>query len=180
MDHQTQRFVLLGDSAMQSTPAVTTFETRSGLKLDIRLAEESDEALIRQMFKTVPQGDQQFRFISVPDGDWSRRDASNRQRIESFIAFAGDQLAAMATLARDTSLEKAEVLNGIHEEWKGHGIGCTMLEYAILAARQRDVKILWAIEEHANPSGMKASLGLGFTAIPIEGDPSIVQLEMRF
>ena len=152
---------------------MTTLETRSGLKLDIRLAEASDEALIRQMFNTVTERDRQFRFIDMPQGERS-------QRVENFMAFAGDQLAATATLARDASLEKAEVVNGVHENWKGHGIGCTMLEYAILAAKERGVKILWAIEEHANPAGMKASLGLGFTASPIEDDASIVRLEMRF
>jgi hypothetical protein len=54
-----------------------------------------------------------------------------------------------------------------------------MLEYAASQAKQRGVKLLWSVETHGNPSGMKAALEFGFTSRALPGDPDWVQLELR-
>lgn len=146
-------------------------ETRSGLKLEMRDAQPSDEAVLMKMFEAASP----FRFVAVSTGP-GQLDAY----VEGFLAFAGGKLAAAAMLARDASSENGEIVMVIEEDWKGNGIGFSLLEYGAAAAKERGVRVLWSIEEIANKSGMKAALDFGFAALPIAGDPALMQLEMRF
>jgi hypothetical protein len=43
-------------------------------------------------------------------------------------------LAAIALLAKNASMHNGEVIMAIDEDWKGNGIGCALLEYAVAAA----------------------------------------------
>lgn len=153
----------------------STIETRSGLKLEMQIAQPSDEPVLMQMFKTASSLDQPFRFVSVPTGP-----GLLGTLIEGFLAFAHGKLAAAAMLARDASMENGEIVMVIGGDWKGNGIGFSLLEYGAAAAKERGVRVLWSIEEIANKSGMKAALDFGFSALPLENDPSLMQLEMRF
>ena len=161
---------------MNAAPSPSaTIETRSGLKLDMRAALPSEEPVLLQMFQATSPLGQQFRFVSVPAGQ-----ERLGPHIEGFLAFARGTLAAAAMLAKDASMENGEIVMVIGEDWKGNGIGCSLLEYAAAAAKQRGVRVLWSIEEIANKSGMKAALDFGFSALALENEPSLMQLEIRF
>jgi GNAT superfamily N-acetyltransferase len=158
-----------------SLPAAT-LETRTGLKLDMRLAEPADEPLLRQLFEGIPSQALRFRFIPVPDD----RSFGFGGRLETLLAFSRGQLVSAAMLARDVSMENAEVVVALNSQWHGQGIGFTMLEYAVMEAKRRGVKVLWSVETLSNQSGMKAALEFGFSSRALEEDPSWVQLELRF
>lgn len=159
---------------MTAATPTTTIKTRSGFKLDIRLAEPSDETLLQEFLKGPPAEELRFRFIPVPNDRLSLGD-----RFRTFLAFAGDEIVSAGMLARDAGMENAEVVVALDHRWHGKGIGATVLEYCVAEARRRGVKVLWSVETPANQSGMKAAHDFGFTSRPIPGDPDWMQLEMR-
>ena len=161
---------------MTSTPTQTArIETRSGLILDMRAAGPSDALLLQQLYEGTPPEELRFRFVPVPDA-W-RNDPGSP--LEIFLALAGDQLTSAAMIARDATRENAEVVVALDHRWRGQGIGFAMLEYAASQAKQRGVKLLWSVETHGNPSGMKAALEFGFISRALPGDLDWVQLELR-
>lgn len=161
---------------MTSTNANTTrIETRSGQALDMRLAQPSDKDLLRQLFAGSPAEELHFRFVPVAE-NWKQDPG---EPLEVFLALSGGQLTSAAVIARDAARENAEVVVALDHRWRGKGIGFAMLEYAASEARRRGLKLLWSVETHGNPSGMKAALDFGFISRALQDDPDWVQLELR-
>lgn len=167
-----------------ATALATTLRTRSGIILEVRPAEPSDEPALERMFEAVSPEDRRFRFLSAPDhvGKTQLEPLTHvdHSRTENFLAFEGGTLVATAMLACNAEMDRGEVAISIREDRKGHGIGWTLLEHVAREAKRRGVKVLQSIESRNNHQAIELEREMGFTAHTLEEDPTLVLLEARF
>lgn len=159
--------------------------TRSGYCLKVRRASLDDEAQLADFFEAVSSEDLRFRFLSAVNHVGQDRLRSlldvDHKRTESFLAAGPDgRIVASALLACDPVEDVAEVAISIRADHKGQGIGWTLLDFVAKEAKLRGVKRLLSVESRENHSAIELEREMGFKAIPIEGDPSSVILEVRF
>lgn len=157
--------------------------TRSGLTFDVRSADENDESSLAEFFTHVTAEDLRFRFLS------SVREVSHTQlallthvkdrRGENFLALQDviGCILASAMLAVDDDLEHAEVAIVIRSDFKGRGLGWSLLEYVSKHAAAMGVKRLRAVESADNRSAIEVEHAMGFTARPVSGDATLLLLE---
>ncbi len=169
---------------MTSLSAPVRLTTRSGLSIEVRPATPDDDALLRDLFDAVSPDDRRFRFLSACEHVSSDQvDAMthvDHWQTESFLAFADGKLVATGMLACDKAMHAAEVAISIRADRKGQGIGWTLLEFLAGIARDRGVKKLLSIESRENHSAIELEREMGFAARPVEGDATLVQLEVQF
>ncbi|BBD98811.1 N-acetyltransferase [Sphingobium amiense] len=161
-------------------------ETRAGFSLAVRPATPADAAAVIDFFDRVSDEDRRFRFLSsirhltaaqakdIIDFDYHRR--------ETFLAFlpGTDEIIAAATLAADRTGESAEVAISIDADYKGRGIGWTLLDHAAVEARQWGIRRLRSIESRENHSAISLEREKGFSARAVDGDATLVMLERCF
>ena len=104
-------------------------------------------------------------------------DHRHSEHILAFDTATGELIATLLLLA-DSGMESAEVTVSVAADWKGRGIGWTLLRHASDLAQSRGVKKLRSVESRANHDALEVERALGFHAQPVEGDPSLVQVEM--
>lgn len=160
--------------------------TRYGFRFDIRLASHDDEPALAAFFAEVSDEDRRFRFLSgarqVTPGQLHEMTAFDHQRHETFLAFApGDaEIIAAATLAADAAGGTGEVAISILPDFKGKGIGWTLLDHVAKEARAWGVNRLQSIESRDNRAAISLEREMGFSARAIEGEPGLVLLERAF
>lgn len=162
-----------------------TLVTRSGMGIDVRPATEDDRAILTTFFDSVSDEDRRFRFLSaiphVQPDQIARMTDLDHWQTENFLAF--DQqgaLVASAMLACDQVMTTAEVAISIRADCRGKGIGWTLLEHVATEARRRGVRVLQCLESRDNRAAIDLEREMGFVSRPIEGDPALVMLEVRF
>ncbi len=160
--------------------------TRSGLVIDVRTVRPDDEALLKDFFDHVSNEDRRFRFFTAsphlqPHQAAALIDVDHRQT-ESYLAFTaeGGQLVGSAMLACDDAMETAEVAISIRADRKGQGVGWSLLHYLTAEAKARGVQRLQSIESRENHLAIELEREMGFVAREVEGDPSVVLLEVQF
>jgi acetyltransferase len=157
--------------------------TRSGYRFEVRPAHPGDEALLGEFFGHVTQSDLRFRFLSsvqkVSAAQLDEMTHVDHRQKEDFIAFDVDtgRVVANAMLAADKDLNVAEVAISLHEDFKGRGIGWTLLEYVATCAKARGIKKLQSIESRENFTAIELEREMGFVARPLDDDPTLVVLE---
>ena len=161
----------------------SNLRTRFDLELVLRMADRSDYSKWQQMLEDVLPRDYLFHFLPAPDlnalDPFRVSEEGDHLRYDLFFALSkDDELTSGAVLARDVTTNNAELVMAIRNSWKGHGIGGSIFEYAIHLAKARGVKILWSVEELANPSGLQFARDIGFSAHPLEDEPGMMRLEM--
>lgn len=160
--------------------------TRSGLIIDVRTVRPDDEALLKDFFDHVSNEDRRFRFFTASPHLQPHQAAAlidvDHQQTESYLAFTaeGGQLVGSAMLACDDAMETAEVAISIRADRKGQGVGWSLLNYLTAEAKARGVKRLQSIESRENHLAIELEREMGFVAREVEGDPSVVLLEVRF
>ncbi|MHA6720282.1 N-acetyltransferase family protein [Sphingomonas sp. RS6] len=159
--------------------------TRSGLTIEVRSVRDSDRDQLSALFDRVSAEDRRFRFFTASPG--LRPDqaealvAVDHWRTESYLAFAPEgELVASGVLACDQAMETAEVAISIRSDRKGQGIGWSLLRFIADEARRRGVKALVSIESRENHQAIELEREMGFVARAVDGDPSVVMLEIRF
>jgi len=162
-----------------------TLATRSGVKLQVRPADASDEPLLAAFFDSVSPDDRRFRFLTatghVGHGLLAPLTECDHWHSENFLAFEdGKGLVASAMLACDQAMTSAEVAISVRSDRKGLGIGWTLLDHIAREARRRGVKTLQSIESRDNHSAIELEREMGFTAHDVEGDPTLIRLDTRF
>ncbi|MCH4152137.1 MAG: GNAT family N-acetyltransferase [Sphingobium sp.] len=156
--------------------------TRSGYRFQVRGAEERDEAALEALFEHVSPQDLRFRFLTavghVPHDMIAAMSHVDHDRTENFLAIDADgTVVGSAMVAADDQLERAEVAISIHEDYKGRGIGWTLLEHVAADARRRGIKRLQCIESRDNHAAIELEREMGFTARAFEGEPGLVIVE---
>lgn len=156
--------------------------TRSGYRFAVRPAEEQDEAALEAFFEHVSPEDLRFRFLTavghVPQAMIEAMSHVDHKTTENFLAVDPDGvIVGSAMIAADPRLERAEVAISIHEDFKGRGIGWTLLDYVAGYAKRRGIGKLQCIESRDNHSAIELEREMGFTARAFEGEPGLVIVE---
>lgn len=173
-------------ASMGDLAPLVPLETRDGLLLDVRPAYAEDEGLLAAFFEKVSDEDRRFRFLAAS------RHVSHDQlvpltrvdhwRTESFLAFERETgaLVASAMLACDAAMDTGEVAVAVRRDFRGRGVGWTMLDLLASEARKRGLKRVISIEDRENHAAIELEREKGFEAHGIDGDPHLVMLEKRF
>lgn len=94
---------------------------------------------------------------------------------DSFLATDdGGALLATALLAGDPQQRCGEVAVTIRSDHKARGIGWTLLEHLVTVARQRGYQVIESLEDRQNHTAIALEREMGFSAVPIEGDPTLL------
>jgi acetyltransferase len=157
--------------------------TRGRAQLRLRSATREDGPLLARFFSRLSPEDLRFRFLD------SRKQPSaeeivtmleiDHRRGEHILAFdtSTGELIATLLLVADSGMESAEVTISVAADWKGQGIGWSLLRYASDLAHSRGIKKLRSVESRANHDALEVERALGFHAKPVEGDPGLVMVE---
>jgi acetyltransferase len=166
--------------------AVRQFTTRDGLVLDVRPAFVEDEALLEDFFEKVSEEDRRFRFLAaskhVGHDQLVPLTHVDHWRTESFLAFERQSgaLVASAMLAGDAAMDTGEIAVSIRSDFRGRGVGWTMLDLIAEEARKRGLKRVISIEDRDNHAAIELEREKGFVAHGMDGDPHLVMLEKSF
>jgi acetyltransferase len=160
-----------------------TLTTRTGCRLLVRAAAATDEPMLKGLFEHLTPDDLRFRFLSGIEHVRHEQLAAmlrvDHIHSETFLAFDGEsgQLVATAMLAADPQLALGEVAISVHRDFKGRGIGWTLLEHVARAARAMGIGKLQSIESRDNHAAIELEREMGFTARTCPGDPTLVIVE---
>jgi acetyltransferase len=155
--------------------------TRTGLRLNVRQSGPADEPEILDFLGAVSLGDLRFRFLSAvkPSDALARLFAvTKRDSVENLLAFDANngRLAALATIAAESSPTKAEVALIVRSDLKGQGIGWVLLSQICDLARVRGFRSIECIESSENRSAIRLEEELGFTREPHPDDATVTVL----
>ena len=155
--------------------------TRSGLQIGVRPVSAADEALLAEFFTHVSKDDLRFRFLSglekVGADQIARLTHVDHARTEDFLAFDGDLLVATAMVAADPAFETAEVAIAMREDYRGRGVGWTLLRHVARFAKAKGLRKLVSIESRANSAAIDLEREMGFRVTPCAGDSTLVSVE---
>jgi acetyltransferase len=160
--------------------------TRDGTAITVRPACDEDAAALEAFFDAVNDDDRRFRFLTavrhVGPGQIGCLTQVDHWRTESFVAFdkASGMLVASAMLACDAPMDTGEVAISIHRDWRGHGLGWTLLDMLAQEAQRRGLRRVISIEDRDNRAAIELEREKGFEAHGIDGDAHLVLLEKRF
>lgn len=164
----------------------TQLSTRSGILLDVRPANESDEAALAAFFDSVSEEDRRFRFLAaaahVSHEQLLPLIHADHFQSESFLAFdsANGELVGSALLACDKAMDTGEIAVSIRSDYKGKGVGWALLDFLASEAQRRGVRRAIAIESRDNHAAIELEREKGFTPEPFEGEPTLVILSKTF
>ena len=157
--------------------------TRSGARLSVRPATEADEPLLEAFFDLVTAQDRRFRFLCAQTHvghemlePMTHCDHFRSENMLAFSAYSGE-LVATAMLACDNPLDTGEIAVSVRGDWRGQGVGWSMLDIISEEGRKRGLRRVISIENRENRAAIALERENGFIARAIEGDPTLVLLE---
>lgn len=160
-----------------------TLTTRGGLTLKLRPVTPDDAPALAVLFEELAAEDMRFRFLSgrehlSPDQLAAMTGVDHRHS-EHLLAFESttSRLVASLLIAADAHMETAEVAIAIAADFKGRGIGWTLLRHAAELARERGICRLRSIESRANHQALEVERALGFKTCDYDGDATLVLVE---
>lgn len=171
---------------MATIIAPEAYTTRAGIKLLVRPTTRFDERELTRFFDRVTDEDRRFRFLSASNhvGHEQIRPLIevDHAHSESFLAFemACGQLVATGLLACDDAMDTAEVAVSVRADFRGKGVGWTMLELLSQEAQKRGVRRVISIESRDNHAAIELERESGFRAEPVVDDPRLVLLSRTF
>jgi acetyltransferase len=164
----------------------TLHRTRDGITLTVRPACAEDGDAIEAFFDAVTDDDRRFRFLTavrhVGHDQIESLTHVDHWRTESFVAFdqATGELVGSAMLACDAKMATGEIAVSIHRDYRGKGLGWTLLDILADEAQRRGLKRVISIEDRDNHAAIELEREKGFEAHGVDGDPHLVMLEKRF
>ncbi len=173
-----------GEAAEIAT--IPQLATRDGVILDVRPALDEDEALLAAFFDEVSAEDRRFRFLAaskhVGHNQLVGLTHVDHWRTESFLAFEHESstLVASAVLACDAQMETGEIAVSVRRDFRGRGVGWTLLDLLANEAAKRGLKRVISIEDRDNHAAIELEREKGFVAHGMDDDPHLVMLEKRF
>jgi acetyltransferase len=160
--------------------------TRDGAVIAVRPAYAEDEAVLEAFFDGVNAEDRRFRFLAathhVGHDQLQPLTHVDHWRTESFLGFdkASGELIASAMLACDAQMDTGEIAVSVRGDWRGKGVGWSLLDLLASEAKRRGLKRVISIEDRDNHAAIELEREKGFTAHGLDGDPHLVMLEKRF
>lgn len=156
--------------------------TRTGFEFAVRPVVPFDEPALATLFNHVDKDDIRFRFLSPrkPGHEMFQELIDvDHDRKESYLAIAPDgrTIIANAMVAADTANECAEVAIAMHRDYKGKGVGWTLLKYIVEQEQRKGVKKLRSIESRENHEAIELEREMGFKASGYPDDGSLILLE---
>lgn len=164
----------------------TQLSTRSGIVLDVRPANQADEAALAAFFDSVSDEDRRFRFLAAAEHVSQEQLAPlihvDHYRSESFLAFdrSTGALIGSALLACDKALDTGEIAVSVRSDYRGKGVGWALLDFLGSKAQARGVRRVIAIESRDNHAAIELEREKGFTPEPFDGEPTLVILSKTF
>ena len=168
-----------------SEPGFHTLTTRDGTTLRLRPVTHHHSALLSELFASLDPDDLRYRFLGGGDHISALQLAAmievDHRHCEHLLAFEIKTLKLVAStlIASDDHMDCAEVAIVVHRDFKGRGIGWSLLKHAADLARERGIRRVRSIESRANYQAIEIEQMQGFTARPCQGDPGLVVLEAR-
>ncbi|MCW1384439.1 GNAT family N-acetyltransferase [Novosphingobium sp. KCTC 2891] len=165
---------------------MTEMTTRDGTVLTVRAAYAEDEGVLADFFDKVSAEDRRFRFLTAINhlGHDQLQPLTHvdHWRTESFLALdaATGELVGSAMLACDGEMDTGEVAVSVRSDYRGRGVGWTLLDLLAEEARKRGLKRVISIEDRENHAAIELEREKGFEARGVDGDPHLVLLEKRF
>jgi len=161
-----------------------TLATHTGFTFLLRTVQPGDEPLLSDFFSRVTPEDLRFRFLRavkhVSHQQLMAMENVDHAHSETFLALSPEgELLAVAMLAADDALERAEVALSIRPEFKNRGVSWSMLDRIVQFAEARGIGWLESIENRENVAAISLEREMGFVAEPIAGDPCEVVLRLR-
>jgi acetyltransferase len=154
--------------------AAADLVTRSGTPVRIRVVEEADRTLLADFFHHVSREDLRFRFLtSLRALDADRLDVLCKvdpPGAISFLAFCGEDLVAVATVAGQPDRSQAEIALATRPEWKSHGVSWALFDYAIRYAKAEGFRELLSVEKTDNHAAIQMEREMGFSISLTDGD----------
>lgn len=160
-----------------------TLATRSGLVLKLRPVSTGDAPAVAAFFDGLSSDDMRFRFLSgrehISADQLVAMVGVDHRHSEHLLAFeeGTSRLVASLMIVADEHMEVAEVAIAVSPQFKGRGIGWTLLRHAADLARERGVRRLRSIESRANHQAIEVERTLGFITSVYEGDATLVLVE---
>lgn len=157
--------------------------TRTGFDFAVRPVVPFDEPVLADLFRHVDKDDMRFRFLSpmkAPGHDTLIQMIDiDHDRKENYLAIGpdGKTVIASAVVAADAANECAEVAIAMHRDYKGKGVGWTLLKYIVGQEKRKGLKKLQSIETRENHEAIELEREMGFKASSYPGDGSLVRLE---
>lgn len=159
--------------------------TRDRTTLTLRPASIADAPATTRLFERIGAENLALRFLMgiehvkpqqiVAMLEIDHRDA---EHLLVFVDRVQDPVASLF-VASDKSMREAEVAIAIDEDWRGKGIGWTLLQHAVELARSRGFKVLRSLESRAAHDAIEVERAAGFTVRDYEGASDMVSLEKR-
>lgn len=164
---------------MSDATSFTEVLTRSGLNLSVRPVRRDDAPLLKDFFAGVTPEDLRFRFLTamlkVSDEQIAMMVDVDHKQTEDFLAFIDDgTLVGTAMIAIDPSRERAEVAIAVRADYKGQGVGWTLLNHAAGYAKAQGIHTLEAVESRLNQKAIEVERDSGFTVKAYPGDATLV------
>lgn len=163
-----------------------TLATRSGINLEVRPATEADEPKLAAFFDRVTDEDRRFRFVAAADhvghGQLEPLVHIDHFRTESWLGInkASGEIVASGMLACDGPLDTGEIAISVRSDYRGKGIGWTMLDLLAEEAERRGCRRAISIESRDNHAAIDLEREKGFKPKAFEGDPTLVVLSKTF
>jgi GNAT superfamily N-acetyltransferase len=157
--------------------------TRTGFEFAVRPVVPFDEPALADLFSHVDKDDMRFRFLSpmkAPGHDTLIQMIDvDHDRKENYLAIGpdGKTVIASAVVAADAANECAEVAIAMHSDYKGKGVGWTLLRYIVDQEKRKGVKKLQSIESRENHEAIELEREMGFKASSCPGDATLMLLE---
>jgi RimJ/RimL family protein N-acetyltransferase len=157
--------------------------TRSGDRLRLRPVRPDDGPLLAGFFARLSAEDLRFRFLDrrkpPAAADIAAMVQVDHRRTEHVLAFdtSTGELVASVMIVGDGRMDTAEIAIALATEWKGRGIGWSLLRHATELAFIRGVRRLRCIESSANHDALEVERSLGFHARVAEGEPGLMLVE---
>lgn len=162
-----------------------TLATRGGLALKLRPVTDDDAPAVATLFNGLSPDDMRFRFLSAQHHLSSTQLAGligvDHRHSEHLLAFdsATAQLVASLMIVADEHMDTAEVAIAVRPDYKGRGIGWTLLKHAAELARERGIRHLRSIESRANHQAIEVERALGFSTSDFDDDATLVLVEAQ-
>lgn len=163
-----------------------TVVTRDAVNLTVRAVQPEDADLLKDFFEHVSEDDRRFRFLNagarLGEQQLEPLVKVDHWQTENFLAFdtVNGALVASALLACDTAMKIGEVAVSVRNDYRGRGVGWSMLDVLGHAAQERGLREVIAIEDRENHAAIELEREKGFEARAFEADPSLMLLVKRF
>jgi len=156
----------------------------SNLVLRIRPIRPEDEKLLTAMAARMTAEDLRMRFFTAIRG-LSHQLAARLSQIDyaremALIAQAehDDEILGVARFSADPDNREAEFSVTVRSDWKGRGVGWSLMARLVEIARQRGIGSLTGIVLHENEAMRRFCHDFGFAIASNPGDPTTVRASL--